>query len=56
MNNGTTFTSRYAWNINADTGTGSTHDTSGNGSTTSRSPRRRPAATVSTSRPRASAT
>ena len=29
-NNGTTFTSRYAWNINADTGTGSTHDTSGN--------------------------
>ena len=29
-NNGTTFTSRYAWNINADTGIGSTHDTSGN--------------------------
>ena len=29
-NNGTTFTSRYAWNINADTGGGSTHDTSGN--------------------------
>ena len=29
-NNGTTFTSRYAWNINSDTGVGSTHDTSGN--------------------------
>jgi hypothetical protein len=29
-NNGTTFTSRYAWNINADTGVFSTHDTSGN--------------------------
>src|SRR5213593_625027 len=29
-NNGTTFTSRYAWNINADTGIFSTHDTSGN--------------------------
>src|ERR1051326_260852 len=28
-NEGTTFTSRYAWNINADTGVGSTHDTSG---------------------------
>jgi hypothetical protein len=26
---GTTFTSRYAWNINADTGVFSTHDTSG---------------------------
>src|SRR5881398_2595997 len=25
----TSFTSRYAWNINADTGVGSTHDTSG---------------------------
>src|SRR5690606_25774276 len=30
-NNGTTFTSRYAWNINADVGVGSTHDTSGTG-------------------------
>ena len=29
-NNGTTFTSRYAWNINADVGIGSTRDTSGN--------------------------
>jgi len=29
-NNGTTFTSRYAWNINADVGAGSTRDTSGN--------------------------
>ena len=29
-NDGTTFTSRYAWNINADTGVGSTHDTTGN--------------------------
>ena len=28
--NGITFTSRYAWNINADTGVFSTHDTSGN--------------------------
>src|SRR2546429_1525461 len=28
-NNGITFTSRYAWNINADTGIFSTHDTSG---------------------------
>ena len=28
-NNGTTFTSRYAWNINADVGVASTHDTSG---------------------------
>jgi hypothetical protein len=28
-NNGTTFTSRYAWNINADIGILSTHDTSG---------------------------
>ena len=28
-NNGTTFTSRYAWNINADTGTASTRDESG---------------------------
>jgi hypothetical protein len=27
--NGTTFTSRYAWNINADVGVASTHDTSG---------------------------
>jgi len=30
-NNGTTFTSRYAWNINADVGVFSTHDTSGTG-------------------------
>ena len=29
-NNGITFTSRYAWNINADTTVFSTHDTSGN--------------------------
>jgi hypothetical protein len=29
-NNGTTFATRYAWNINADTGIFSTHDTSGN--------------------------
>jgi len=29
-NNGTTFTSRYAWNINADVGVASTRDTSGN--------------------------
>src|SRR4051794_16208146 len=29
-NNGTTLQSRYAWNINADVGTASTHDTSGN--------------------------
>ena len=29
-NNGTTFQSRYAWNINADVGIGSTRDTSGN--------------------------
>ena len=27
--NGTTFTSRYAWNVNADVGVASTHDTSG---------------------------
>ncbi len=26
---GTTFTSRYAWNISADTGVGGTHGTSG---------------------------
>src|SRR5262245_44985505 len=30
INNGTTFQSRYAWNINADVGAGSTRDTSGN--------------------------
>src|SRR5206468_10625615 len=30
INNGTTFESRYAWNINADTTVFSTHDTSGN--------------------------
>src|SRR5262245_17235273 len=29
-NNGSNFTSRYAWNINADTGVGSTRDESGN--------------------------
>ncbi|MBM4244610.1 MAG: hypothetical protein FJ148_12445 [Deltaproteobacteria bacterium] len=29
-NNGTTFQSRYAWNVNADVGIGSTRDTSGN--------------------------
>ncbi len=29
LNNGTTFQSRYAWNINADIGVFSTHDTSG---------------------------
>src|SRR5436309_10068130 len=29
-NTGSTFRSRYAWNINADTGVFSTHDTSGN--------------------------
>jgi hypothetical protein len=28
-NNGTTFSTRYAWNINADTGLGSTRDISG---------------------------
>src|SRR5262245_1533949 len=28
-NNGTTFTSRYAFNVNADTGAGSTRDESG---------------------------
>jgi hypothetical protein len=32
VNNGVTLTSRYAWNINADTGAFSTHDTSGNAS------------------------
>src|SRR5690606_4059273 len=30
INNGTTFQSRYAWNINADVGALSTRDTSGN--------------------------
>ena len=30
INSGTTFQSRYAWNINADVGAGSTRDTSGN--------------------------
>src|SRR5581483_10204579 len=30
VNNGTTFQSRHAWNINADVGAGSTRDTSGN--------------------------
>jgi hypothetical protein len=30
VNNSNTFTSRYAWNVSADTGVGSTHDTSSN--------------------------